>query len=66
MEVVNTIIALEVDGEDVSAKKNWFVKVRSHWNLSKVVVLEVDGRTYAVLAEELIMAVKNSENNKSY
>lgn len=39
------------------------IKVNAHWNLQRFVELEIEGKKYTVLGQELIEAVKNCMNS---
>jgi hypothetical protein len=38
------------------------IKVRHHWNDKEKVVLAIKGKTYTIIANHLIMAIRNAQN----
>ena len=38
------------------------IKVHAHWNESKMVVIEIDGKEYTVSGKELKIAIDNAMN----
>lgn len=51
--------------EDYSDPRKPPIKVHNHWNTKKMVELEVDGKRYTVVGEDLITAIKNAMNTNS-
>ena len=51
--------------EDYSDPKMPSIKVHNHWNTKRMVELEVDGKRYTVVGEDLITAIENAMNTNS-
>lgn len=62
MEVRTKITIYEIDGEEKSGEL--VLEVKSHWNMTDRVVLKIREIEYTVIAEDLIMAIKNGQNHK--
>ena len=64
MKVVNEIRIYEVDGKDLEANDIRHIKVASHWNRGRtLVVVEVEGIAVTVPAADLRKAIDNATNN---
>lgn len=63
IKVSNTLTVYEVDGRDQFGQKDApTITVSAHWNRRALVVVKVDGKEYAVLADDLDAAVRNATN----
>lgn len=62
MEVKTKIKIYEINGDEISGK--FILEVISHWNMTDRIVLKIAGDGYTVIAEDLIMAIKNAQNHK--
>ena len=51
--------------EDYSTPAMPQIKVHSHWNTKRYVELEVDGKRYTVVGQDLITAVENAMHTNS-
>ncbi len=51
--------------EDYSTPAMPRIKVHSHWNTKRHVELEVDGKRYTVVGQDLITAVENAMHTNS-
>jgi len=47
---------------DYSKPAQQSIKIHAHWNDSKMVVLEIDGKEYTVSGKELKTAIDNAMN----
>lgn len=60
MEVRTKIKIYEIDEISVNST----LEVISHWNMTDRIVLKISGNEYTVIAEDLIIAIKNAQNHK--
>lgn len=63
LKVVTELKIYETDGKDTTELVRPKLKVISHWNRSSLVVLEINGKKYTVVGEDLKDAVDNAENS---
>lgn len=63
IKVSNTITVYEVSGKDSAVVNGPTISVRSHWNRSSLVVLQVDDKELTVSASDLQAAIANATNN---
>lgn len=66
MEVENKIKIYEVEGQKAqqSGSGSPMITVKNHWNSPKFIVLKCDdGKSYTVVANEIIAAVTNAMNS---
>jgi hypothetical protein len=68
IKVSSVVSCYEVDGKETSGMnaKRPELNVRSHWNRQEMVVLEIDGKAYTVLASDLKAAVDNATNTSKW
>lgn len=64
MKVINELKCYEVNDEKIEGLVYPILKVESHWNdTNKVVLRLLDGRTYTLIARDLIKAINNATNH---
>jgi len=64
MKSINEIRIYEMDGKDLPPNDIRYLKVVSHWNRKRVmVVVELEGVAVTVPADDLRRAVDNATNN---
>ena len=64
MKCINEIRIYEMDGKDLPPNDIRYLKVVSHWNRKRVmVVIELEGIVATVPADDLRRAVDNATNN---
>lgn len=65
MKVINEIKVYEEDGRDCSTIEQPKIIIESHWNYKNRVVIKLPGgKSYTLISEQLIAAIKNAENHK--
>jgi hypothetical protein len=63
IKVSNALTVYEVDGRDVPlGEKTPSINISAHWNRRALVVVEIDGKKYSVIAEDIEAAVRNATN----
>jgi len=67
-ETINMVDTYEVDGTETKGLSSERPKIRitNHWNRKEFVNVEMNGKTYTVLAEQLKRAIDNAQNAHSY
>jgi hypothetical protein len=67
IKVQSVVECYEVDGQEVkgviSNTKHPSITIRSHWNRSDFVVLEVGDKAFTILLKDLIAAAENAANS---
>lgn len=63
IDVSSEVKCYEVNSQEVKGLDYPIIKVKSHWNHRDFVVLEIDGKTYAVSARDLTAAIENATNS---
>lgn len=66
ISVDQKIPVCEIDGIPVELPEDGFINLQSHWNSPRMVILKIWNRTYTVLGEDLIAAVKNAGNTNRF
>lgn len=63
IKVESQVNVYEIDGKDTGPTIDRpVVRVLSHWNANHLVVLDIDGKRYTVVASNLEAAIKNARN----
>lgn len=62
MKTENKVEAYELNGTESPMMNRPVMIVKNHWNRRQLVVIEVDGKSYTVDAEEMKRAIDNSTN----
>lgn len=65
MKVTTEIRVYEINEVDTGTEEV-SILIESHWNLTDRVILRIGNTNYTVIAEDLIMAIKNAQNHKKY
>ena len=65
IKVTNEVNVYEVNGSEPKPGERPTVLVRSHWNRSNLVVLEIGDLRLAVTAADLQAAIRNATNTGS-
>ena len=63
MKVINTIRVYEEDDEEIKIGTEKELQIVSHWNYKDFVVLEFEGKSITVNAEDLKKAIENATNH---
>ena len=64
MKTINEIRIYELDGRDLPPDNIRYLKVVSHWNRKRrMVVIEIEGITATVPSDELRRAIDNATNH---
>ena len=65
LTIETRIDPLEIDGEDVPAlpQDKDSLRVKAHWNINRLIVLEWRGNKITVAAEQLQKAIQNATNH---
>jgi ribosomal protein L25 (general stress protein Ctc) len=66
IEVTNEIKVYEIDGKEIKALNYPLMKIISHRNYDSRISIEIDGKTYTVIASDLRAAIANATNVGSY
>lgn len=56
----------EVDGSDTKGIDRPQIKIKNHWNRRNLIVLEIEGKEYTVVASELNKGIENAQNIHPY
>ena len=63
IEIMQKVIAQEVNGKELPTDKRVYIGVKSHWKFNELVIIKTSrGHTVTVAGEHLIKAVNNAMN----
>ena len=62
IKVSNELKVYEINGVKMIAIPQPTITIRSYWNGDDRVVLEIDGKSYTLIARELEVAIRNATN----
>jgi hypothetical protein len=62
IKVENKIYCYEIDGIETKGLDRPEILIKNHWCRSNMVIINIEGKTYTVLAQDLITAINNSTN----
>lgn len=65
-DVTNELDVYEIDGSDTRKVGGPKMQVKNHWNRKAFVMLEFEGKSLTVLADDLKRAIDNSQNAHSF
>jgi hypothetical protein len=67
VKVTNEFSAVEIDGKEPNPGDiAHLITVTSHWNRDKLVIVTIGGVAYTIIADELVKAVDNARNWRTW